>query len=186
MFVPSISPAQGHMQVCVVVKAQTRLWQARSLRMNIRRLGELAKANEHARAPVFGHLGCAAASLSARCGRPGQLTSNGQRKPNTPQWCDRPGRYSSTYSAMQPAFAEMRACALACPDSLCGRRGLCALLTEPRVPYECWAYCAGRNCPVKRASVLSRSLSASPGAVAGVCFHHAARADQRRPTSTIP
>ena len=49
MFVPSISPAQGHMQVCVVVKAQTRLWQARSLRMYTWRLGELAKDKEHAR-----------------------------------------------------------------------------------------------------------------------------------------
>ena len=37
------------MQVCVVVKAQTRLWQARSLRMYTWRLGELAKDKEHAR-----------------------------------------------------------------------------------------------------------------------------------------
>ena len=186
MLVPSVSPAQGHMQVCTAVKAPGAVRGSETLHMYAGHLAGLAPGqNEHVRLDSAKLALCSTpARARFRMHREINRTQGATR--NTPQWCDRPGRYSSAYSAMQPAFAEMRACALACPDSLCGRRGLCALLTEPRVPYECWAYCAGRNCPVKRASVLSRSLSASPGAVAGVCFHHAARADQRRPTSTIP
>ena len=186
MLLPSVLPAQGHMQVCMAVKAPGAVRGAETLHMHAGRLAGLAPGqNEHVRLDSA-KLALCSTPARARFGMHRERDRTQGATRNTPQYCSRPGRSPSTYSPMLAAFAEMRGCALTCPDSLCGRRALCAFLTVERVLYGNWTYCAGPNCPVKRRSVPSRSLSASTEAVAGVCFQHAARADQRRPTSTIP
>ena len=116
MFVPSVLPAQGHMQVCMAVKAPGAVRGAETLHMHAGRLAGLAPGqNEHVRLDSAKLALCSTpARARFRMHREINRTQGATR--NTPQWCDRPGRYSSTYSAMQPAFAEMRACALACPD----------------------------------------------------------------------
>ena len=51
MFVPSISPTQGHMQVCVILKAPRAARGPESLRMYTTHLGQLAERKTQAHTP---------------------------------------------------------------------------------------------------------------------------------------
>ena len=85
MLVPSMSPAQGHMQVCVIVRAPGAARGADSLRTCSGNMPGLAAG--YGRAPGHAHLemGSAATSSRARDGAPAQMASNGTRSRDASQ-----------------------------------------------------------------------------------------------------
>ena len=92
MLVPSMSPAQGHMQVRVLVRAPGAARGADSLRTYSGHMPGLAEG--YGGAPGHAHLemGSAATPLRARDGAPGQLPSHGMRDSDALQRSDRQGR----------------------------------------------------------------------------------------------
>ena len=85
MLVPSMSPAQGHMQVRVLVRAPGAARGADSLRTNSGHMPGLAAG--YGGAPGHAHLemGSAATSSRARDGAPAQMASNGTRSRDASQ-----------------------------------------------------------------------------------------------------
>ena len=85
MLVPSMSPAQGHMQVCVIVRAPGAARGADSLRIYSGHMPGLAEG--YGGAPGHAHLemGSAATSSRARDGAPAQMASNGTRSRDASQ-----------------------------------------------------------------------------------------------------
>ena len=133
-------------------------------------------------APVFGQIGCAAASLSAPGRRPGEITSNGQRKPGTRPSSGRPAHSPSTLSGMQAVHVEMRGCAVGAGDSLTASAAAEAWRTDERVLYGAWAYCSAPNVSVRRSPVRSRRLPSSAATAAGAALQPwVARRNLKRP-----
>ena len=98
MLVPSVSPAQGHMQVCVLVKAPGAVRGAESLHMYAGHLAGLAPGqNEHVRLEAA-KLALCSTPARARFGMHRERDRTQGATRNTPQYCCRPGRSPSIYS----------------------------------------------------------------------------------------
>ena len=123
MLVPSMSPAQGHMQVRVLVRAPGAARGADSLRTYSGHMPGLAEG--YGGAPGHAHLemGSAATPLRARDGAPGQLPSHDMRDSDALQRSDRQGRNVSLLiptGGLRVLKAPLR---LRCAHHLGGRRG---------------------------------------------------------------